>query len=119
MKAFIKKYIFYIIRWQLSTPILAVVLIWLSTYNKWVATVIANFIGALIFFWVDRMIFKTNFLNPLWEVKEDVVCHDCGQICRGYRLIKAKDYDRTNDKKPQFRCEECSKKKEELRIRNK
>lgn len=107
----IKKYILYIIRWQLSTPILAIVLIWLSNQNQWVATIIANFIGALIFFWVDRYIFKNNFLNPLWEVKENIACYDCGKLCRGYRLVKAKNYDRLNDKEPQFRCEECSTKK--------
>lgn len=111
MKKLIKKYTFYIIRWQLSTPILAVVLIILSSQNKWVATIIANFIGALIFFWVDRIIFKSNFLHPLWEVKESITCYDCGKVCRGYRLIKAKHYDRIDDKKPQFRCEECSMKK--------
>ena len=52
MKDFTKRYLFYIVRWQLSTPILAVVLIWLASQNKWVATIVANFIGALIFFWV-------------------------------------------------------------------
>jgi hypothetical protein len=118
MKNFIKKYIFYIIRWQLSTPILAIVLIWLANQNKWVATIIANFIGALIFFWVDRIIFKTNFMNPLWEVKENIACHDCGEICRGYRLIKDKNYDRINDNDPEFRCEACSIKKQKSKINN-
>ena len=105
------KYVFYIIRWQLSTPILAIVLIWLSHYNQWIATIVANFIGALIFFWLDRLIFKTTFLQPLWEVKENIICQDCGKVCRGYRLIKDKNYDRTNDKQPEFRCEKCSSKK--------
>lgn len=108
MKDFFKKYLLYIIRWQLSTPILAVVLIWLANQNKWVATIIANLIGALIFFWVDRFIFKPNFSNPLWEVKENVICFDCGKKCRGYRLIKDENYDRINDEKPEFRCEACS-----------
>ncbi len=112
MKKIIKKYFFYIIRWQLSTPILAIVLIWLANQNKWVATIVANLIGALIFFWVDCIIFKTNFNNPLWEVKENIMCHDCGKICRGYRLIKAKKYDRINDQIPEYRCEECSIKKQ-------
>lgn len=113
MKEFFKKYLFYIIRWQLSTPILAVVLIWLSTINEWVATIIANFIGALIFFWVDRLIFKSNIKGQLWEVKENVVCYDCGRKKRGYRLIKDKNYDRVEDKNPEFRCEKCSIKKYE------
>ena len=115
MKDFIKKYSFYIIRWQLSTPILAVVLIWLSSQNKWVATIVANFIGALIFFWIDRIIFKSNFLKPIWEVEENITCVDCKKTCRGYRLIKDKKYDKTKDEKPEFRCEECSSKKEKQR----
>ena len=53
-----KKYLLYLIRWQLSTPIIAVVLSVLSKLNPWVATVIANFIGGLLFFWIDRTIFK-------------------------------------------------------------
>lgn len=53
-----KKYLLYLIRWQLSTPIIAVVLSVLSKMNPWVATIIANFIGGLLFFWIDRTIFK-------------------------------------------------------------
>ena len=52
------KLIMYLIRWQLSTPILAIVLIVLSDYNEIIATIIANFIGGLIFFNVDKIIFK-------------------------------------------------------------
>ena len=107
----LKKYFLYIIRWQLSTPILAVVLIWLSSMNKWVATIIANFIGALLFFWIDKLIFRSNLKGQLWEVKEEVVCSDCGIKGRGYRLIKDKKYDRVEDKNPEFRCEKCSIKK--------
>lgn len=57
LKSNIKKYILYLIRWQLSTPILALVL-YLLNYNEIVETIIANLIGGLIFFWVDRFIFK-------------------------------------------------------------
>ena len=53
----IKKYLLYLIRWQLSTPILAIVLWWLSDMNAIVASVVANLIGGLVFFWVDRRIF--------------------------------------------------------------
>ncbi len=53
-----KKYLLYLIRWQLSTPIIAVVLSVLSNMNPWIATVIANLIGGLMFFWIDRTIFK-------------------------------------------------------------
>lgn len=118
MKDFIKKYLFYLFRWQLSTPILSVVLIWLATLNKWVAAGIANLIGGIIFFWVDKWIFKETFFSPLWEIKEDIKCVDCGKICKGFRLVKIANYDRTKDKEPEFRCEECSKNKlKELRQR--
>lgn len=53
----IKKYITYLFRWQLSTPILAIVLYILHT-NTMLETIIANLIGGLIFFWVDKKIFK-------------------------------------------------------------
>lgn len=104
----IKKYLFYLIRWQLSTPILAVVLIWLSDLSTFWATVVANLIGGLIFFWVDRYIFKAAYKeNPLWEIKEDVKCADCGCVGRGYRIVEWLDYNRSEDKNPQFRCEKC------------
>lgn len=52
-----KKYILYLIRWQLSTPILALILYILNT-NEIVETIIANLIGGIIFYWVDKKIFK-------------------------------------------------------------
>jgi len=114
----LKRYIAYLIRWQLSTPILAPVLTVLFWMNKWVAAAIANLIGGLIFFWVDRFIFSSEKLGPIWEVKDNVRCADCGKIARGYRLVKAVNYDRTKDPSPEFRCETCSKRKtEELRKR--
>ncbi|MDR1491841.1 MAG: hypothetical protein LBT05_03850 [Planctomycetaceae bacterium] len=105
----VKKYCFYLFRWQLSTPILAVVLIALhGLLNDWIITIIANLIGGLIFFWVDRIIFKVEYTFPLWEIKDNIICADCGQTCRGFRLVKTNNYDRINDKEPQFRCETCS-----------
>lgn len=53
----LKRYLFYLIRWQLSTPILTLVLTWLSDMDTLLATIIANLIGGLIFFWVDSFIF--------------------------------------------------------------
>lgn len=52
-----KKYLLYLIRWQLSTPILFLVLYLLHT-NELLETIIANLVGGLIFFWVDKKIFK-------------------------------------------------------------
>jgi hypothetical protein len=114
----LKRYGLYLVRWQLSTPILALVLLWLSKMNEWIATVIANLIGGLIFFWVDRFIFTNRKLEDQWEVRENIKCVDCGKVTRGYRLVKTRNYDRTKDPLPEFRCEHCSEKKtQELRGR--
>ena len=53
-----KKFILYLIRWQLSSPILAVCLFLLTPIGVFWATVIANLIGGCLFFFVDRWIFK-------------------------------------------------------------
>jgi len=50
----------------------------------------------------------SNILNPQWETKENIKCVDCGNISRGFRLIKTTNYDKTEDKAPQFRCQTCS-----------
>ena len=52
-----KKFFLYLIRWQLSSPILAVCLVWMGGWNVVIATIAANLIGGCIFFWVDRWIF--------------------------------------------------------------
>ena len=52
-------YLIYLLRWQASTPILAVVTDKLSYLNDfWLSAFIANLIGGLIFFWIDRAIFN-------------------------------------------------------------
>jgi DNA-directed RNA polymerase subunit RPC12/RpoP len=111
----------YLVRWQLSTPILAVCVHYLANLGYIWSTIIANFIGGLIFFWVDRFIFYHKIKFPIWEVKDSVICSDCGQIVsRGYRLVQATGYDRLNDENPQFRCEKCSILKfEAMRVNNK
>lgn len=55
-----KSFLLYLGRWQLSTPILTVVIICLSSLDEWVAAAIANLIGATIFYKIDRWIFKQN-----------------------------------------------------------
>jgi putative flippase GtrA len=52
-----KKLLLYLLRWETSSPILALVLYLLHT-NELLETIVANLIGGLIFFWVDRKIFK-------------------------------------------------------------
>lgn len=111
MRVNLKRYGLYLIRWQLSTPILAGVGILLAAMGQLIAAIIANLIGGLIFFWVDRFIFTSRSLAAQWEVKENIRCVDCGKITRGYRLVKTGTYDRSGDKEPEFRCEECSIKK--------
>jgi len=110
MNAFLKKYFFYILRWQLSTPLLTFLYILLAGFKQLEMVIIANFIGALFFFWIDKYIF-TGELCEQWEVREKIVCVDCGKKARGYRLVKTKNYDRADDINPEFRCEECSIKK--------
>lgn len=116
MRINFKRYGLYLIRWQLSTPILAVALIWLSNFSRLFATVVANLIGGLIFFWVDKFIFTSKMLAAQWQVQDNVACCDCGIVTRGYRLVKTKNYDRTSDT-PKFRCEGCSQRKTEV-LRN-
>lgn len=108
-----KRYGLYLVRWQLSTPLLAGVLYLLAGLGALAATVIANLIGGLIFFWVDRFIFTSETLAAQWEIREDVRCVDCGMVARGYRLVRAENYDKSEDPAPEFRCETCSKKKSE------
>jgi hypothetical protein len=106
-----KRYGLYLLRWQASTPILAGVGIILASMGQLVAAIVANLIGGLIFFWVDQFIFTSQSLCAQWEVKESISCVDCGKIARGYRLVRSGDYDRTHDHEPEFRCEDCSRKK--------
>ena len=106
-----KKYILYLIRWQLSTPILAIVLNLLTDIPTIWATIIANLLGGLIFFWVDKIIFRKKSDVPLWEIKDEVKCVDCKKMGRGYRVVSWGKYDRSEDKNPKYRCRECSLKK--------
>jgi DNA-directed RNA polymerase subunit RPC12/RpoP len=125
MQVNLKRYALYLVRWQLSTPILAPVVAWFKdspsifgTAEDWIGSAVANLIGGLIFFWVDRFIFTSRSLDSRWEVKEEIACADCGRLTRGYRLVTAPGYDRSHDKAPEFRCEECSREKSK-RLREK
>lgn len=102
----IRKYLFYLIRWQLSTPILAVVLLVMTNLglNSIIATIVANFIGGLIFFWVDKYIFKVKY--PVWTLKRGN-CEYCGKHARLYRKMRDKKYNAEN-KRPLYLCERCS-----------
>ena len=116
MKINYKQYALYLVRWQMSTPILAVCIMLLKSVGSLTSTIIANLIGGLIFFWVDKFIFTSNALLAQWQVEENIQCFDCGRSARGYRLVKTANYDRSKSQ-PQFRCEQCSQAKaEKLRL---
>jgi len=86
------------------------------------AFLLNQFLLANVFWFVDKAIFKSHFnipaFYPLWEIKENVRCADCGKICEGYRVVKTKNYDKLHDPEPEFRYKTCREKKlEELRKR--
>lgn len=59
-KTKLKKYLLYGIKWQGGSPIMALVIILLPIDNVWIKTIIANIIGAFIFYPVDNWIFNKN-----------------------------------------------------------
>jgi hypothetical protein len=101
------RFIFYLFRWQLSTPIL-----WLVVKQLGVGlgpTIIANLVGGVIFFWVDRFIFTSPRLE-VWHLKEKGICHRCGKEARLQRLVRAGSYDRRGSPEV-FLCAQCSREK--------
>lgn len=54
----IKRFLLYGARWETSTLVLAPCIALFGFMGEWPATIIANAIGAVIFFWVDKLIFK-------------------------------------------------------------
>jgi hypothetical protein len=101
-----RRFILYLFRWQLSTPILYLVVRKLGT-GIW-STVWANLIGGAIFFWVDKFIFTSRAVE-VWHIKEGK-CDECGKKSRLWRLVKTAGYDRS-DSRPLFLCMKCSKAK--------
>ncbi|MEI8176536.1 MAG: hypothetical protein WCG78_06680 [Candidatus Omnitrophota bacterium] len=104
-----KRFLLYLFRWQLSTPIL-----WLVMHKMGAgigATILANLIGGAIFFWIDRFIFTSKAVE-MWHLKESGVCDGCGKKTRLWRLVLAPNYDR-RESVPRFLCAECSRKKSE------
>jgi hypothetical protein len=109
-----KRFILYLIRWQLSTPIL-----WLVVRNLGAGlwqTIVANLIGASIFFWIDKFIFTSKAVE-MWHFKEKGICDSCGRETSLWRLVLAPNYDKRQSE-PKFFCMECSKgRTDELRAR--
>ena len=52
------RFVLYLLRWQLSSPILALCMWALGGLDIVLATVVANLIGGCIFYFVDKKIFK-------------------------------------------------------------
>ncbi len=102
-----KRFFLYLFRWQLSTPILWPIVNWLGIGIA--SVIIANLIGAAIFFWVDKFIFTSPALE-VWHYQPKGRCHICGREAELWRLVKAGDYDKTKSR-PVFLCAECSAKK--------
>ncbi|MFA5156774.1 MAG: hypothetical protein WC532_05215 [Candidatus Omnitrophota bacterium] len=102
-----KRFVLYLFRWQLSTPILWLVLRKMGAGIF--ATVVANLIGGAIFFWVDKFIFTSHAIE-VWHIKEKGICDKCGKEASVWRLVKAKNYDRSGSR-PVFLCSRCSKEK--------
>lgn len=96
----IVRYLLYLLRWQLSTPVLAFCAVFFARCGSLGSTVIANFIGGLIFFWIDRSIFSDRIEHSVWSVRDGITCADCGRVARGYRLVSTLNYDRRHDPGP-------------------
>lgn len=52
-----KKFLIYLIRWQMSTPIIALCMSKLN-FSVGINTAIANLFGGIIFYFIDKRIFK-------------------------------------------------------------
>lgn len=102
----IRRFVLYLIRWQLSTPILWLVVRHMGPSLS--STIWANLIGGAIFFWVDRFIF-TSAAVEVWHIKEGR-CDRCGSVSHLWRLVRTAGYDKT-EAKPVFLCMKCSKEK--------
>jgi len=105
-----KKFILYLIRWQLSTPILWLVVRQLGT--SLISTIVANLIGGIIFFWVDKFIFTSQAIE-MWHIKEGR-CDNCSRYSNLYRLVLAPKYDKRSEDNPKFLCYTCSKAKTDI-----
>ena len=54
----VKRFLLYGARWELSSVVLAPCISWFGYLGEWPAVIIANAVGACVFFFVDSCIFK-------------------------------------------------------------
>lgn len=59
-KVNMQRLIAYLLRWQMSTPILAAVTYWLSDYGTILSSIAANLIGGMLFYKIDEKIFSNH-----------------------------------------------------------
>lgn len=53
-----KRFFLYVLRWEASTIILAPCIYFLNQYGSIVSAIVGNFIGACVFYKLDKFIFK-------------------------------------------------------------
>lgn len=111
-----KRFILYLIRWQLSTPILAPIIAWFKsspslfgTIEDWSGAAVANLLGGTIFYWIDKFIFTSKAIE-MWHVVKEGKCDKCGDITELWRLTLAPGYDKRKET-PKYLCMKCSKEK--------
>lgn len=103
------RFLVYLFRWQTSGIILAPTLMILNQAHPVAATIVANAIGGICFYFIDRMIFKgSKAQKPLWEIRKNSICADCGKHDVGYRVVEWGKYNRTAVENPEFRCCDCA-----------
>lgn len=60
----------YLIRWQLSTPILAICVAYLANFSVLFSTIVANLVGGLLFYNIDKIIFQKG--DKIKNVKKHI-----------------------------------------------
>lgn len=55
-----KKFLLYSLKWELGSLVMIPVLLYIPTDNVILKTIIGNFIGAIIFFRIDKWIFSRD-----------------------------------------------------------
>ena len=63
VRVHVGKFLIYLLRWQVSGIVMTPVLVLLMALPLWMAVCIAQFIGALLFYFVDKRIFNVRDNN--------------------------------------------------------
>jgi hypothetical protein len=110
------KYLLYVLRWVILAVPGALffdnVRRILGIENVYAAMVISQaMLGAMVFF-LDRVIFTSGTIPIPWETRPRVVCADCGQKAKCFRVAGERccELPAESAKYP-FRCKDCEIKK--------